>query len=264
MEGPDISRRHFLKTAGAIAASGLVPGEADAQSRKNSPERERDLEENGLYLSIKAFEKLPGNVLVLCANDHEFRGVMETIHMHDRMRSQKGKFKFEDIQRGLCAEVSGNIRDYVDGTDSGAFNNRTMHILNGGNEAFCEDRLTHIKTSRPGGFSMVQLRGHTQDMHPLFGMTEPYQAAACFLSMGGCESTQFIKEFHKPGRPISAETHIGETANNTQLLIRFFDELGSGRHKSWHDFYSSIANSSNNVAGGRVIVPGAPNYRDYI
>jgi hypothetical protein len=264
MSSLEFTRRDLIKAVGAIAGGAALPKEADAQTRRNSAERPRELEEDGLYLSIKSFEKLPGNVLVLCANNHEFRGVMETIHGRDRMRSQRGKFAFQDIQRGVCAEVSGDIRNYTNGADTGTFNNRTMHVLNSESDSFSKEYLNRIKSSHARGFSMVQLRGHTGDMHHLFDMSKEYQAQACFLSMGGCESTQFIKEFHKPERPISAETQIGETANNTQLLIRFFDELGSGKHASWHDFYNSIAVTSNNVGSGRVVVPGDPNYRSFL
>lgn len=111
---------------------------------------------------------------------------------------------------------------------------------------------------------MVQLRGHTNDMNPLFKLSEEFQARACFVSLGGCESTQFIKEYYKPERPVAAEKEVGTTVNNTQLLVRYFDELGSGKHASWHDFYNSIAATSNNVGSGRIVVPGDPNYRSYL
>ena len=221
-------------------------------------------EEGGLYLNIRSFEKLPGNALVLCANQPEFQHVMETIHDRNKKRREKSKFKFEMIKKGSGIEVSGNIRDFVGGKETGRFNRRQIVVVDATDDVFARLYLMSRKAAAGGGFSMVQLRGHTEDMEPLFRMSREFQAPACFLSLGGCEGTQFIKKFYRPERPVAVERDIGTTVSNTHLLVRYFDELGSGKHASWAEFHQELARTSKNVSSGRIIVPGDPNYRKYL
>ena len=93
-----------------------------------------------------------------------------------------------------------------------------------------------------GGYQLITLRGHTQDMMPLFKDTQNYEAPKVLYLLGGCKSVKFVPEIITSTRAVIADNYVGESANNTYLLVRVVDV--SRKVNTWDSLSRDILSDS--------------------
>ena len=179
----------------------------------------------------------PKKILIYCANQGEKVAVIQTLKDRNQMRKSTAKFKIKDVN-GISI-----IDDWAVKDSSGRIEYVKVNIVVQGQT---------IPTVSEG-YQLITLRGHTQDMMPLFEDTQKYEASKVLYLLGGCESVQFIPQIITTTRAVIADNYIGESANNTYLLIRVVDL--SRKVDTWDSLSRTILSNSDR-AQLRTYFPG--------
>lgn len=275
-ESINASRRAFLQGAGALAATTALGVDSLA-----ARERREIFEEDGLYVSIGTFNKLPGNILVIASNLEQYKLSADAIKDRNHHRVERARFKIGG-EKGQYTAFTGRIRDISDGRGDEMLE-RTIHVINanlGHNTGrMSDDELSALRTrvtsilaqqdNRP--FSLIQFRGHQTHSHEYDNMFQMHDAVEridsslmkeAILYFGGCKGQELLAKYYTPETPVIAESETGQAAINSQLLVRLFDELGSGRNHSFHELFESIAATDpQRVGSGEVFFPGSSAYK---
>ncbi len=177
------------------------------------------------------------NVLILCANDSEKAGVIQTLKERNGRRKKSAQFHIE--KRGDVSVID----DWAVKDTRGNLRRVKVTIVSYGQE---------IPTTR-GGYQLITMRGHTGDMEKLFSEASKYEATYTTYIFGGCEGDQFVQEFMIPRRAIIADREVGEAANNTYLLTLIIDRMG--QQSSWASLSRDIRGLSQR-ATSQTFFPG--------
>lgn len=196
------------------------------QERKVLPELEDISHFNNLH-----------NVLILCANDSEKAGVIQTLK--ERNSRRKGSAQFHIEKRGNASVID----DWPVKDGRGNIHHVKVTILSYGED---------IPSIR-GGYQLITLRGHTGDMETLFKEASKYEGTYTTYIFGGCEGIQFVEEFMTPRRAIIADRQVGEAANNTYILTVIIDRMA--QQSSWDSLNADIKGLSQRAAS-QTFLPG--------
>ncbi len=177
------------------------------------------------------------NVLILCANDSEKTGVLQTLKERNSRRKSSAQFH---ITKSGNASV---IDDWPVKDGRGNIHRVKVTIISYGQNI----------PSVSGGYQLITLRGHTGDMETLFKEASEYESAYTTYIFGGCKSTPFIEEFMTSRRAIFADRGVGEAANNTYLLTIVIDRIGL--QSSWNSLNSDLKGLSQRAAS-QTFIPG--------
>jgi hypothetical protein len=112
-------------------------------------------------------------------------------------------------------------------------------------------------------FGMIQLRGHTQNMPSLIEKFKNHRREKTILSMGGCESVQFMENVYDKNTPIIADK-MGTpafTKHNTYMLMMTLDRLDIS--DSWDELQEEVTKISSRFRE-QTVMPGNPDYYKYI
>lgn len=202
--------------------------------------------------SLEQFRDLSSGVLILTANDGEQAAVSETLRARNAKRSAAAKFQI--ARSGPLLKATTHVRTFEDRDRSRpaqhALREVPVYVVT-------RDDVDSVRELRGKKFHMVQLRGHTGDMPGLYEEAKAFMAAQSLLVLGGCEGVQFIPEFSTPDHPVIADSHIGESAVNTYMIVRLIDDIGIST--SWQDLHGKIAGNAD-LGGLGIVMPGSAEY----
>jgi len=168
------------------------------------------------------------NVLILCADEGERIGVIQTLKARNSKRSARAKFSV--TRNGTIYEVN-NYK--VRGTGSTARRDpvKIKIIVEG-------QAIPQVD----GGYQLITLRGHVGDMPRLYEQAKSYQSQNAIYLLGGCTSAIFAATIADSNKAIIADKQTGESANNTYLLIQLLDL--SLKYDSWSSLKSELSRRS--------------------
>ncbi|MBT3324584.1 hypothetical protein HN681_02395 [archaeon] len=149
------------------------------------------------------------NVLIYCADEGERAGVIQTLKSRNSRRSARAKFS---VTRNSSIYEVNNYK--VRGTGSTARREavKIKIVVRG-------QTIPQVD----GGYQLITLRGHVDDMPILYNQTESYQSPNAIYLLGGCTSAKFAASIADSNKAIIADKQTGESANNTYLLIQLLD-----------------------------------------
>lgn len=266
--GETISRRKLIKFAlGSLAA--LTVEEALRRNLFNSNEEtSREPENRGRRFrresevprleNVDQFKDLGDGVLIICANDDEYRSVISTLEERSQKRVEGMKFAIHQNGDGTATGEMPVRRHEDKGLPPGQYPSGTKKI-----------KITVVKENGNAldnlgkNFGMIQLRGHTQNMPSLLEKFKNHRREKTILSMGGCESVQFMEKVYDKNTPIIADK-MGTpafTKHNTYMLIMTLDRLDIS--DSWDELQEEVSKISSRFRE-QTIMPGNPDYYKYV
>ena len=173
------------------------------------------------------------NVLVYCASEEERSYVMTTLRQKNRQRARGSKMRF----------LRNNRLDYDTVIDRGV----EMKVVIDGN---------HVPDV--GGYQMIQLRGHTNDMQTLMDGARPYKNGHVIVHFGGCNGRNFIEDNAQDDTALFGGIGTQDGSMNTYLLLKIPEHMR--RSNSWDQFKANLESQSERVRSGELVFPGTANY----
>lgn len=201
---------------------------------------------------LEQFRDLSSGVLILTANDGEQAAVSETLRARNAKRSAAAKFQI--ARSGSLLKATTHVRTFADRDRSRPAQHALREVPV---YVTTKDDVDGVRDLRGKKFRLVQLRGHTGDMPGLYEEAKDFMADQSLLVLGGCEGVQFIPEFSTPDHPVIADSHIGESAVNTYMIVRLIDEIGVS--SNWEDLHGRIAGQAD-LGGLGIVMPGSAEY----
>ena len=193
---------------GAVACGDSNVVEAPRAPQQEQASRDHEIVQQVNQTQLEEFSRFrPKNILVYCANQGEKIAVIKTLRERNQMRKSTAKFSIIE-ENGISV-----IKDWAVKDSLGRIEYVKVNIVVQGQT---------IPTVS-GGYQLITLRGHTQYMMPLFENTQNYEAPKVLYLLGGCKSVQFIPQIITTTRAVIADNDVGESANNTYLLVRVVD-----------------------------------------
>lgn len=266
----EMNRRKFLVGGLATIATSVAMPDAVARERIRRP-----TDEGGLNAKIEDFQGLPGNVLVVAANNNEtgnqYKLAVDALKERNNLRKPEAKFVIGG-EKGIFTSFEGHVRDKSE-SDNGPIQKekKKIFIVNADHPGFAElvKKLLEKQDNKP--FSMIQFRGSQgdtpnhphQDMENMLKKLKSVDEGILNRSIvffGGCHGLRYLSTSTDKA-PVIVVQDTGEASINSALLARLFDMLGSRKYRSFKELYVELAEGySKNVGTGAVIIPGAPNY----
>jgi len=234
-----------MRLCAALALFGLVAcNEPEQQNTRSTPQIQQQSSQTQVQESIilpqlddiSYFNHIQ-NVLILCANDSEKAGVIQTLKERNGRRKKSAQFHIE--KRGNASVID----DWPVKDNRGNIQRVKVNIVSYGQE---------IPSVR-GGYQLITLRGHTGDMQNLFSEASKYEATYTTYIFGGCEGVQFVQDFMTSRRAIIADRQVGEAANNTYVLTLIIDRMA--QQASWDALNRDIKGLSQRAAS-QTFLPG--------
>jgi len=212
---------------GAVACGDSNVVEAPRASQQERVSRDHEIVQQVNQTQLEEFSRFrPKNILVYCANQGEKNAVIKTLQDRNKLRKSTAKFSIIE-ENGISVIDDWSVKD-----GSGRIEQIRVNIVVRGQ--------TIPKVS--GGYQLITLRGHTQDMMPLFKDTQNYEAPKVLYLLGGCKSVKFVPEIITSTRAVIADNYVGESANNTYLLVRVVDV--SRKVNTWDSLSRDILSDS--------------------
>lgn len=256
-ENIDQNRRRLLKMIGAAAAGLLIYGGKKALfDGEESVERKEGKVEK--LLSISEFKDIGDGALVICADSAEYHSVLDFLQQHNDKRARSAKFRDTKSEHGVYSVKIPVKKQSARERPPGDFGPDGPDILS----IQVVDQNNVALSDLGNNYGIIQLRGHTGDMPALIEKFQEHRKKRVILSMGGCESVQFMKSIHSSETAIIAQKmgQLGYTAQNSHTFIALLDRLKMAN--SWEDLYQMLAKNSQRLREESV-VPGTEDYYEY-
>ncbi|GEM_PF-4720946 len=125
------------------------------------------------------------------------------------------------------------------------------------------DELKNTLSQDNQRFQAIFYRGHTYEMKDLVKFGAHFEDKFCFTMMGGCNSEEFIKDFHTPETPTAGVNAIGYWARNNYWGILTLQGLSRSEITSWGSLEDYIHQRSR-MAQEELLMPGTERYRNTI
>lgn len=257
-ENIDKNRRRFLKILGATAAGLLIYGGKKALfDGEESIERKEGKVER--LLGISEFKDIGDGALVICANPAEYHSVLDFLQKHNDKRARSAKFRDAQSEHGVYSVSIPVKKQSARGRPPGDFGPEGPDII----RVRVVEQNNASLSDLGDNYGIIQLRGHTSDMAGLIDKFQEHRKKRVILSMGGCESVQFMKDIHSPETAIMAQKmgEQGFTSQNSHTFIALLDRLKMAN--SWEDLYQMLSTNSRRLREESV-VPGSADYYEYV